>query len=577
MSKPSKVFLDHATWLEFHPVVPAPATGDERLAALVGYMIGDGTIGLKSGDKYTKLNGETSTYCQRLTGAFYSNDRDDLVEIQQSLHALGMALGANVKVKKVKAEHLEDGFQIQIGDEDCRLMMDSGVPCGKKTMQTFSVPEWIMNGSKEIKRAFVAALWGAEATTPAPSKGGVRSMRPIVMTMHKIAPTPAGTFFRDLQNLLGNLGVVATVTEVTEKRYGKTYAGTSVRISGQDNTIKFLDEVGFMFCRKKAVEGWRWSKYLKAYRAAAEKRKETACRMKAEGASYVAIGKALGITEGAAFRFLKDIEEGKGCTAGHSFPQFDEWMKDRWMPDKGLLRLAVTTTTTTEHKEVWNLLVGSHDHSYLLASGANNYNSFETMAGRVYYPFDRKEHVGKYPFNPQLPIWVGMDFNIDPMSAVVFQPQPNGELWAVGEIVQFGSNTEEVCKELDRLYWRQQKQITIYPDPAGGQRQHARGETDMDILRESGFKRIKYRRRHPFVADRVNAVNRLLRAADGSVRMRIDESCKHLINAFEQTIYKPGSRDVDKDAGVEHAADAAGYCIELEYPVRKIDIGGLSL
>jgi hypothetical protein len=96
-------------------------------------------------------------------------------------------------------------------------------------------------------------------------------------------------------------------------------------------------------------------------------------------------------------------------------------------------------------------------------------------------------------------------------------------------------------------------------------------------LRESGFKRIKYRRKHPPVADRVNAVNRLLRAADGTVRLRIDARCKCVINAFEQTIYKKGSRDVDKDAGVEHSADAAGYCIELEYPVRKIEVGGLSL
>lgn len=202
--------------------------------------------------------------------------------------------------------------------------------------------------------------------------------------------------------------------------------------------------------------------------------------------------------------------------------------------------------------------------------------SFETMSGRVYYPFDRNEHVGQYPFNPKLPIWIGMDFNIDPMSAVIFQPQPSGELWAVDEIVQFGSNTEETCEAIDKKLWRYQKQVTIYPDPAGGQRQHARGETDLDILREKGFRRIKYRRKHPFVADRVNAVNRMLRSADGTVRLRINHTCKHLINAFEQTIYKPGSRDVDKDAGVEHAADAAGYCIELEYPVRKVEIGGMS-
>ncbi|MFW6855376.1 terminase large subunit domain-containing protein [Burkholderia gladioli] len=203
--------------------------------------------------------------------------------------------------------------------------------------------------------------------------------------------------------------------------------------------------------------------------------------------------------------------------------------------------------------------------------------SFEVMAGRVYYAFDRNEHVGSYAFNENLPIWVGMDFNIDPMSTVLFQPQKSGEIWAVDEIVLFGSNTEEICEELEKRYWRHQSRVTVYPDPAGGQRQHARGETDLDILREKGFKRIKYRRRNPFIADRVNAMNRMLRSADGTIRMRINEKCKHFIGSLEQTIYKPGSRDVDKDAGTEHSADAAGYCIEIEFPVRKIEIGGMSV
>ncbi|MDR9847028.1 phage terminase large subunit [Herbaspirillum huttiense] len=202
--------------------------------------------------------------------------------------------------------------------------------------------------------------------------------------------------------------------------------------------------------------------------------------------------------------------------------------------------------------------------------------SFETMSGRVYYPFDRALHVGTFAFNPKLPIWVGMDFNIDPMSTVIFQPQANGELWAVDEIVMFSSNTEEICEALEQRYWRNQLQITIYPDPAGGQRQHARGETDLDILREKGFKRLKFRKKHPPVADRVNAVNRMLLAADGTVRLRIDERCKHFINALEQTIYKPGSRDVDKTGGTEHSADAGGYCIEIEFPVRKLNLMGRS-
>jgi hypothetical protein len=203
--------------------------------------------------------------------------------------------------------------------------------------------------------------------------------------------------------------------------------------------------------------------------------------------------------------------------------------------------------------------------------------SFETMAGRVYYAFDRKIHVGEFRFNPKLPIWVGQDFNIDPMSSVIMQPQPNGEVWVVDEIVLFGSNTEETTEELARRYHRHLAQTVVYPDPAGQNRGHSRGESDLDILREAGFRRLKYRRKHPKVADRVNAVNRMFKSADGAVRMRVDSRCKHTITALEQTIYKAGTREVDKSAGLEHAADALGYCIDLEFPVRKINVGGVSL
>ena len=202
--------------------------------------------------------------------------------------------------------------------------------------------------------------------------------------------------------------------------------------------------------------------------------------------------------------------------------------------------------------------------------------SFESMSGRVYYAFDRKEHIANVEFNPKLPIWVGMDFNIDPMSTVIFQPQPNGQVWAIDEIVQVSSNTDDICAELEKRYYKYQNQITIYPDPAGSARQHARGESDLDIIREHGFKRIKVRRQHSAVADRVNAVNRLLKTANGEIRLFISPKCKHLIDSFEQTLYIPGSRDVDKSLGVEHSADAAGYCIELEFPLRKFVPAGFS-
>jgi hypothetical protein len=203
--------------------------------------------------------------------------------------------------------------------------------------------------------------------------------------------------------------------------------------------------------------------------------------------------------------------------------------------------------------------------------------SFETMAGRVYHAFERKTHVRACPFNPNLPIWIGQDFNIDPMSSVILQPQPNGEVWAVGEVSLRSSNTAETVEELERRFWRQKDQITVFPDPAGGYRQHARGDTDLDIFREAGFMKIKYRRRHPPVADRVNSVNRMLKSADGSIRLYVDPVCEQLIESLEQTIYKPGGRDIDKDASVEHMADALGYPIEFQFPIRKVEVAGISL
>lgn len=203
--------------------------------------------------------------------------------------------------------------------------------------------------------------------------------------------------------------------------------------------------------------------------------------------------------------------------------------------------------------------------------------TFETVSGRVYYAFDRNKHVGKYPFNPKLPIWIGQDFNIDPMSSVILQPQPSGEVWAVDELVLFNSNVMEVCDVLEQRYWRYMKQITVYPDPAGANRTHGRGESALDIFRDRGFKHIRYRRKHPPVQDRVNSVNSRLFSTAGDIMLRVDEKCRNLIESLEQTIYREGSMEIDKTQNKEHITDAIGYPIELEYPTRRVQVLGVNI
>ena len=130
------------------------------------------------------------------------------------------------------------------------------------------------------------------------------------------------------------------------------------------------------------------------------------------------------------------------------------------------------------------------------------------------------------------------------------------------------------------MFWREKRRVIVYPDPAGTQRSTAAskaGQSDFSILREQGFGRLKYRRKHPSVRDRVNAVNRMLKAADGSSPVLIDHTCKGLISSLEQTQYKTGTSNIDKSAGLEHATDAFGYPTEIEFPVRSVEIMGISI
>jgi hypothetical protein len=203
--------------------------------------------------------------------------------------------------------------------------------------------------------------------------------------------------------------------------------------------------------------------------------------------------------------------------------------------------------------------------------------SFLGMSGRVYHCFDRQKHIGDYAFNPALKIWVGADFNIDPMSCVIMQRQENGEVWVVAEIDFPNSNVQEVIEELDKRYWRWKSNISFFPDPAGTQRQHNRGESALDMYREAGFTKILHRKKAPAIQDRVNAVNRILQSADGTVTLKIDRSCRSTINSLEQTQYKEGTSDINKQASVEHLTDALGYPIEYIYPSKKLKLLGVNL
>ena len=189
---------------------------------------------------------------------------------------------------------------------------------------------------------------------------------------------------------------------------------------------------------------------------------------------------------------------------------------------------------------------------------------FVNYSGVIYYNFSREQSVIRYHGEPDR-ILIGMDFNLDPMSAVVMTRRGN-TLHAFDEIVIFGSNTDEMADEIRKRFGT--KNVTIYPDPACRQRKtSAGGRTDLSILQNAGFE-VKVRNSHSAIRDRINAVNSRLRSADGVRQLFVDPKCKKTIESLERQTYKEGTSQVNKD-GFDHMNDALGYAVDYLFPIRK--------
>jgi len=211
--------------------------------------------------------------------------------------------------------------------------------------------------------------------------------------------------------------------------------------------------------------------------------------------------------------------------------------------------------------------------------------SFENLtAGRVYYAFDRDKNVGSQRYNPNLPFFWSLDFNINPMCSVIGQ-RDGDEVHILDEVVLSDSNTESACQAFLeksaslRPHSFYAPQLHIYGDATGNSRKTSASRTDWQIvenfLQHQFFQTSrKVPSSNPPIKDRVNCVNAMLRNQAGECRLHIDPRCKQLIQDLERVHWKCDVNgntltDIDKsDPARSHVSDALGYMIATDFGMR---------
>ena len=188
-----------------------------------------------------------------------------------------------------------------------------------------------------------------------------------------------------------------------------------------------------------------------------------------------------------------------------------------------------------------------------------------TGQGQVYYAFNRSKNIKLCGRNDRFQVMVGMDFNVNPMTAVIFQCIDN-VIYVIDEIYQMGSRTETMGEYLLKHYGRN---LQIIPDSTGHKVTTNSNRSDHEILRSMGFK-VEYNK-NPARMDRYNVVNNLLEKD----RLVISPRCVNLIKDLEQVSYKEGSSQLNtsNDKTLTHISDALGYGCWFCFPIIRPSSG----
>lgn len=185
-------------------------------------------------------------------------------------------------------------------------------------------------------------------------------------------------------------------------------------------------------------------------------------------------------------------------------------------------------------------------------------------SGSVYAEFDRKLNGCDVGMEPNEALHIGMDFNVNNMSAIVCIIR-QGDPIAVEEITK----VRDTPTMIDALRSRYPgHSITVYPDASGKSTKSVNASvSDISLLRSANFT-VLANPANPAVKDRIMSVNRLIHS-NGRRRLLVNfDKCPTLVEGLEQQSYNKNG-EPDKASGHDHLNDALGYFLCYKFGINR--------
>ena len=370
------------------------------LCKILGFVLGDGAMHFQAG------RGKGVVH-------FYGRS-SDLESIRADLAAVGVTPSRVYQRERRHSiqtqyatytfDRREEWFKV-VGSGFAALLACLGAPVGKKTHQDYPATAWLNAAPLWQKRLFLAALFGAELTTPATITGhGTVFCAPTLAMNKRRANVASGRHFLErISAWLKGFGVATQallIDTVQENADGERSERLRLVLSPRgESLLNLWGRVGYEYNRKRSGLAALAVQYLK------RKERTLAVRDSALQAARALAGQGIPRKEimrqlvgpNVNHRFIeRSLYEGRRTSArvGGAFPTFAAFCKTAGdgLPAAGMAWERVAHVEAVQHDgEVYDFTVDHPDHNFVADGFVVSNCGVRLVRSNLYYRDVKRE------------------------------------------------------------------------------------------------------------------------------------------------------------------------------------------
>jgi tRNA-splicing ligase RtcB len=345
------------------------------LCKILGFVLGDGNIHFGGGAGKGVVH--------------FSGPAEELESIRADVERLGITPSRIYRRDREHTiqtvcgechfERTEEWFKV-VGSGFALLLACLGCPIGKKAEQDYDTPAWLQAAPRWQKRLFLAALFGAELTTPATITGHGTVFGAPTLGMNKRAAQVASgrrfleqlsvwlqEFGVETQSIYHEEGVVTEEQEFSDR--------LRLVLSGKaDSLINLWTRIGYEYNRKRAGQAALAVQYLRHKEKWLHRRQTVAEQIPALAHQGVARREIMRRFVGPTInqRFVeRALYSGRPFVprVGDKFPTFEQFSIEASasLPQEGMVweRLAAIEPVEDFTGDVYDFTVNHPDHNFI--------------------------------------------------------------------------------------------------------------------------------------------------------------------------------------------------------------------